>query len=212
VAGEGVKRLTLRQVHDQLMGDGDFQFNFPAMVPPKPTHPPSWLMALGRFLARAFEAALPVLKYVVIAGVAIALLAVVFLILREVLGVRLGGRRKPATRTRPADWRPDAWKARALLEDADTLAALGRYDEAVRLILHRGIDEIEGRRPRLVRPAYTARDIAALEDVPAAARQAFERIVRIVERSLFGGVAVGQEAFAACRQAYEDFAFPQAWA
>jgi len=212
VAGEGAGLRSLREVHDRLTRDHALQFDFTAVTLPKPLHEPEWMKALGRFLAKALEASLPVLKYVFIAGVAVALLAVVFLILRELFGVRFARRRKSAARTRPADWRPEAWKARALLEDADRLAAQGRYDEAAHLILHRGIDEIEGRRPRLVRPAFTARDIAALDDLPAAAREAFGQIVRIVERSLFGGQALGRETFAACRQAYEAFAFPQAWA
>ena len=212
MAGEGVGLLSARQVHDRLLRDHALQFDFAAMIPPKPPHMPAWLRWLGHWLAKAFETSLPVLKYVLIAGVVVALLLVVFLILRELLGVRFAGRRNKPARATPADWRPEAWKARALLEDADRLAAQGRYDEAVHLILHRGIDEIEGRRPRLVRPAFTARDIAALDDLPAAARDAFGRIVRIVERSLFGGRAVGQQTFAECRQAYEAFAFPQAWA
>ena len=212
MAGEAAGLRNLREVHDRLLNDRALQFDFSAMIPPKLPHEPAWLRALGRFLAKAFEAALPVLKYVLIVGIAIALLLVVFLILRELLEVRFDRRRKPAARIRPVDWRPEAWKARALLEDADRLAAEGRYDEAAHLILYRGIDEIEGRRPRLVRPALTARDIAALDDLPAAAREAFSHIVRIVERSLFGGRSVDGAAFADCRQAYEAFAFPQVWA
>ncbi len=110
------------------------------------------------------------------------------------------------------DWRPDEAKARALLEDADRLAAQGAYDEAAHLILYRSIDDIEGRRPRLVRPALTSRDIAALEAVPGAARAAFSRITQAVEASFFGGRSLDRDGFAECRRAYEAFAFPEAWA
>jgi hypothetical protein len=34
----------------------------------------------------------------------------------------------------------------------------------------------------------------------------------VVESSLFGGRPVDRAAFVNCRQAYEAFAFPQAWA
>ncbi|MGH7024830.1 MAG: DUF4129 domain-containing protein, partial [Caulobacteraceae bacterium] len=135
------------------------------------------------------------------------------LILRELMGVRFPFRRRPrAPKVRPADWRPEAFKARALLADADRLAAEGRYDEAAHLLLLRGIDDIEEKRPRLVKPALTARDIAALEAVPGPARGAFSKIAAAVERSLFGGQVLDAAAFAACRAAYEAFAFGDAWA
>jgi len=86
------------------------------------------------------------------------------------------------------------------------------FDEAAHLLLFRSIDDIEDRRPRLVRPALTARDIAALDAVPPAARGAFSQIGSAVERSLFGGQALDAAAFVACRAAYEAFAFDKAWA
>ena len=92
------------------------------------------------------------------------------------------------------------------------LAAQGRYDQAVRLILHRGVEDIDARRPTVVRPALTARDIAVLAAVPAPARNAFARIAAVVEFSAFAGRPIGQEAFAQCRAAYEAFVSPEAWA
>jgi hypothetical protein len=67
-------------------------------------------------------------------------------------------------------WRPDAAVARVLLADADALAAKGRYAEAAHLLLRRSVQDIEGSRPRLVRPALTSRDIAAHPGLPDAAR------------------------------------------
>jgi hypothetical protein len=173
---------------------------------------PAWMKALGQFLNQIFGAAMPVLKVLFWAGVAAAVLVVVWLILREVAGARFTfGRRRSAPRPRPVDWLPDPRRARALLENADRLAALGRFDQAVRLILHRGVEDIEARRPRLVRPALTARDIAGLEAVPPAARGAFATIAAIVEFSAFAGQPIGEAAFARCRAAYAAFAFPDAW-
>ncbi len=204
----------LRAAHAKLLADKRMQFDFaaPHKPPPPPKPPPHWLIALERFLAHLVDMALPALKVLFWVGVGAIALLLVALILREVLGVRFERRRREAQRSKPMDWRPDAVKALALLEDADALADQGRFDEAVRVILFRSIDDIEGRRPRLVRPALTARDIAALEGLPAAARPAFNLIARVVEASFFGGRPVDRAGFAECRQAYEAFAFPEVWA
>lgn len=200
-------------LHARLLRDRSLQFDFTAAQRPRPLHEPAWLRALGEWLAQAFGAALPVLKIAFWVGVAAAVLLVVWLIVREVAGVRFARRRRArAARPTPADWRPDALKARALLENADRLAAMGRYDQAVRLILHRGVEDIDARRPAVLRPALTAREIAALSAVPATARHAFARIAAVVEFSAFAGRPIGQDAFAQCRAAYEAFASPEAWA
>jgi hypothetical protein len=98
-----------------------------------------------------------------------------------------------------------------LLRDADALAEQGRFDEAARLLLFRSIDEIESRRPRLIRPALTSRDIAGAATIPDGARGAFAAIVSMVERSLFAGRALALPDWRECRAAYEDFAFAGAW-
>ena len=203
----------LRAVHARLLRDHALQFDYGVTRPPSPWREPDWLKALGRIVARAIEAALPVLKVLFWIGVGAAVLLALFLIVREVFGARFTrtGRAR-ARRTTPADWRPEAWKARALLEDADRLAAEGRYDLAARLLLRRGIEDIDDRRPRLVRPGLTARDISGLEDVPPPARRAFSDIARAVETSWFGGRPLTADTFAQCRAAYEDFAFSKAWA
>lgn len=202
----------LRNIHARLLHDRALQFDFSQVAPLKPPHIPDWLIGLSRFLADGLNAALPLLKIVFWAGLGAAVLLVVWLILREFLGVRFAARRK-AKAERPAPgWGSHPRRARALLENADRLAAQGRFDLAVRLILHRGVEDIEDRRPRLVRPALTARDIASLDAVPPTARAAFSRIAAVVEYSAFAGQPIGQAAFAQCREAYEAFAVPQAWA
>lgn len=203
----------IRAAHAHLLKDHRIQFDFGALPKPPPQNPPpKWMIDLGKFLTGVFQNLGPVFQVLFWVGVAAIAALLIFLIVRELIGVRLSRRRRAAPRVKPADWRPEAWKAKALLEDADRLAEEGRYDEAVHLILYRSIDDIEGRRPRLVRPALTTRDIAALEGVPGAARQAFGLIARVVEASFFGGRDVDRDAFAACRKAYEDFAFPEVWA
>jgi hypothetical protein len=203
----------LTAIHARLLRDRSLQFDFTAAPRPRPLHEPAWLRALGEWIGQVFGAAAPFLKVFFWVAVAAAVLLVVWLIVREVAGVRFARRRRErAGRPTPADWRPDARKARALLENADRLAAMGRYDQAVRLILHRGVEDIDARRPAVLRPALTAREIAGLGAVPAPARGAFARIAAIVEYSAFAGRPIGQDAFAQCRAAYEAFVAPEAWA
>jgi hypothetical protein len=203
----------LAAVHARLLRDRSLQFDFAGVQPPRPVRLAAWLQRLFDGLGHAFGAAAPALTIAFWAGVVAVVLLMAWLILREVFGVRLARRRR-ARRAwlAPADWRPDPLKARALLENADRLAAIGRYDQAVRLILHRGVEDIEARRPAVLRPAFTAREIAALEAVPAVARKAFARIAAVVEFTAFAGRPIGQDAFVQCRTAYEAFVSLEAWA
>jgi hypothetical protein len=186
----------LAAAHARLLNDHATQFAFTALPSDPKLELPWWLKILGQWIGAAAKFIAPFAIDLFWIGLAAAILAAVFLIAREVMG---------------AHWRPEAFKARALLEDADRLAAQGRYDEATHLLLLRGIDDIEDKRPRLVKPALTARDIAVLAAVPAAARDAFAVIAAVVEKSLFGGRRLDANAFAQCRAAYEAFAFPKAW-
>ena len=87
---------------------------------------------------------------------------------------------------------PDEMPMRRWLEEADALAAQGKYAEAIHHLLFRSIEDISSRRPNLVRPALTSREIAASEAIPSRAGELFASIARLVERSLFGGRAVGR--------------------
>jgi hypothetical protein len=210
--GEPRADLDVAALHARLLRDRSLQFDFSAPPQIRPTPIPSWLKAVAEFLNHLFGGALPGVRILFWIGVGGVAILVVWLILREILGARLARKRgrRPA-RPAPLDWRPDPRRARALLENADRLALQGRFDQAVRLILRRSIEDIEDRRPRLVGPALTARDIAGLEALPAAARAAFAGMAAIVEFSAFAGQPIGEGDFAHCRAAYETFAFPDAW-
>jgi uncharacterized protein DUF4129 len=190
--------------HEAMLKTPGLQFDFASLPQPKP---PPWLKAL----VQALEAIAPVLKYIFWGGLILGGALLIYFIGRELLGVRFGWKRKKKASEAP-DWRPEPQKARALLEDADRLAAEGRFSEAVHLLLFRSIDDLSGRRPGAVRPALTSRDIAAMGAMPPAARTAFGQIARVVEAGFFGGRPVGREDFAACRTAYEGFAFAEGWA
>ncbi len=102
-------------------------------------------------------------------------------------------------------WRPSRAAVAALLSEIDALAERGEYDEAVHLLLVRSVADINGFRPDLVRPHYSARDILSHPLLPDAARPAFRAIVLWVEKSYFAGLLVGKAGFDACRAAYMDF-------
>jgi hypothetical protein len=126
---------------------------------------------------------------------------------------RLPRRRSLAEPVAVADeeWTPDAAPVRAWLREADALAAERRYAEAAHSLLIRSVEDMARRRPRLVRPALTSRELAASPDVPVPARALFSDIAALVERSLFGGRAVAADDWQVARAAYTDYALPQAW-
>ena len=119
------------------------------------------------------------LQWVLLAA-GVALLA---LLIWRIVGPLVGVRR-PA-REAEEEWQPDSHAALALLEEADRLAAEGRYDEATHLLLQRSVGQIAEARPDLVEPSSTAREMAAQPALPDKARSAFAVIAERVEASLF---------------------------
>lgn len=207
-AAAGSERIdpSFAEAHARLIADTSIQFR---MTPYKPPELPSWLRWLGEFLIEIFPL-LRVLFWVAVAGLVLFLLA---LIAQRFWGIELPWRRRRAAAGEEEEtaWRPEEAPARALLREADMLAAEGRYSEAAHLLLFRSIEDIERRRPRLVRPALTSRDIAGAPDLPSGPKSAFGTIVRMVERSLFGGRDLAEPDWRQCRSAYEEFAFAGAW-
>jgi hypothetical protein len=196
------------QAHARLLADPTLQFDFAAI--PKPAPPPKWLEHLLHQIAQALGSMGPVFKYVFWGVLVIVALLIIAFIAREVIRIRFPKKVRVKQVETPV-WRPTESQARALLEDADRLAGEGRFAEAVRLLLFRSIEDIQGHRPGVVRPALTSRDIAALRELPPSAQPAFAALTEMVERSFFGGRQVTADGFTACRQAYAAFALPEAW-
>jgi hypothetical protein len=214
-----------QQAWQALRGDGTVQFDLtPAAPPPQP---PEWLRTLGHWIADLFRplgravawltSQMPDAPYARVLLWAVLILAALALIWLLVQRWRSGDWRWPRWRRAELeapvdeDWKPAEAPARAWLEEADALAARGQFAEAVHHLLRRSIDDIAWRRPQIVRPALTSRDIAATDGIPGQARALFKPIVAIVERSLFGGRAVSADEWSATRQTYAEFALPQAW-
>jgi len=187
-----------------LLGHHDIQFDFPdaAAAPPMPL----WLRHLLEFLdhhAVWFRWG----GWILLAA---AVLAVSFFLIRRLLQRGLGPADNFPLRPMPA-WQPTAEQARLLLRDADALAAQSRFEEAAHLLLLVAIQEIGDRRPGLVLPALTSREIASLDALSLEARQIFSHIAMVVERCIFGGRLLAADDYAEVRRTFEQFTLPHAW-
>lgn len=196
----------------QTVAGGTIQTGFP---PPQPLpEPPAWLAAIFEAVARFFEWAGPALKPMLWLGALLLVLLILYHFVPAfadwVDNLPLRRRREEAGEDRAGQ--AEAGAARALLAEADALAAEGRYAEAVHLLLYRSVEDIEGRRPGLVQPAMTSRELAEAEGLPSIARGAFSRIARAVEISLFGGRSIDAGAWGECRSAYAELTVAQNWA
>lgn len=213
--------------HDALKADSSIQFSL--QPEPPPPEPPQWLRdtidwlrdvfaPVGRFLQwiGSFMPDAPyarILLWTVLAAAALGFSVMVYRRIRDGEW-SLPRRRRPSGAGVEAEeeaWAPEAAPARSWLREADALAAQGRYAEAVHHLLFRSIEDIARRRPRLVRPALTSRELAAAEALPPPARSLFARIAGLVERSLFGGRPVEAADWTAARTAYADLVLPGTW-
>lgn len=174
----------------------------------KPSEPPGWLTALFETLQAIFEPlgkalgmSWPVMMWLLIA-LGVLLLGYVLWRLSEPLRERL----PKAAAPEPETWAPDRDAALALLDDADRLAAAGRFGEAAQLLLHRSVAQIAAARPDLVLPASTARELAALPALPENARGAFAAIAERVERAFFALRELDAQDWTIARAAYSEFA------
>lgn len=201
--GSEAAEAKLAAAHAALLKTPNLQFDFKALDQKPPDL--SWLQSLLKSLA--FIA--PVLKYVFWGGLILGAILILYYLLREFAPERWFRGKKTVVPV--TDWRPDAAQARALLGDADSLAAAGRFEEAIHLLLFRSIDDLVARRPGAVKPALTSRDISELQVLPAEARRAFARLAQAVERTFFGGRTADAEDFGAARKDYEAFAFAEGW-
>jgi hypothetical protein len=214
--------------HRMLRADSHIQFDAATVAPPTPA--PAWLKALGRwvdhYLLQPIGKALNwigsflpdapyariILWTLLVAGV-VLILWVIVQRLREGVWSRPRWRRRILA-TRAADETGEAFfegPVRTWLAEADALAGEGRFAEALHHLLLKSVDDIARRRPQMVRPSLTSREIARTGDFPYRARTIFSRLAAGVERSLFGGRAVDADEWTACRAAYADFAQGKAW-
>lgn len=188
-----------------IRADPSIQFALPEKTIPPRNPPPGWLepvlRAIGDFVTWV-GGGWRVILWIIGIVIVIALLFALVPSLRDWLRERMAGKDADPE----PQWTPIETRARALLEDADALAAAGRFDEAVHLLLFRSIDDIVAWRGDVVRPADTSRDIARADALPDHARGVFAGIVAAVERSLFGGRALDAGDWQQARADYAGFA------
>ena len=204
--GQGVRPVGdgFAQAYARVRADPQIQFALPRIQPP---YLPAWLRWLGHALREAW----PVIRIGLWIAMGAAVLLLLWLIGRRVLGLRWSRRGGRAVEAEEIAWRPDAAPTRALLAEADALAAAGRYGEAARLVLRRSIEDVMRRRPGVVGPATTSRDLAVAAQIPAPARPAFAAIAGVVEASLFADRGATAEAWTQARAAYAEFALAGHW-
>lgn len=209
----GTDVTAVEKAHKAYLREGDLQLVRPeeAEIEIEPTAPPGWLQAIGDFL----EALGPLFRVIFWIAVGAVILGLVYFLFGEAIRMRLGFTRKEKVKAADdvlTDIRPDADRARSLLEEADALAGEGRFAEAVHLLLFRSIEDVQERLEGGVPTSLTAREIAGLGSLPDRARRALKPIIQIVENSFFGGRDVDAEGWQSARRSYEDFAFGEGWA
>ncbi|MFT4027952.1 MAG: hypothetical protein QM676_14305 [Novosphingobium sp.] len=194
---------------EAVRGTADIQFAPVQPAPPaKPPEVPDWLMAFGEWLGKLFSGLgkwfgipWPVFEKILIGLAAVGVLILLWVLIKPLLA-RLS---QPRPEAEP-EWAPDRAEALALLEDADRLAAAGKFDEATHLLLKRSVGQIAQARPDWLSPASTAREIAGILALPAVARAAFATIAGRVEASRYALRPLGSGDWDAARKAYADFA------
>jgi hypothetical protein len=208
-----------------MRADSSIQFNLTPTKPPP--HAPGWLRAFFHWLGRVLEPVgrflrwigsfvpdAPYARILLWTVLAAAAAALGWLVYNRIRHGEWRIRRRwqaPAEMEAEEDWAPENFAAQSWLEQADLLAGEGRYAEAIHHLLFRSVEDIARRRPNVVRPALTSRELAASQALPSRARELFAGIARLVERSLFGGREVGEPDWLSARETYANFALPGAW-
>lgn len=90
----------------------------------------------------------------------------------------------------------------ASLARAKELAAAGRFEEAVHVLLEGALGYLHALANFNLEPAFTSREVLARAPLTSETRRAFGDLVGTVEVSLFGGLAVGGDDFARCEASF----------
>ncbi|MBQ0771433.1 MAG: hypothetical protein KBT59_06280 [Sphingomonadales bacterium] len=196
---------------NDVRADQDIQFT--PSPQPKPPEIPQWWQDFEKWLGdllspavESFAASWPIIRIVLLVLLAAGVLTLIWVIVAPYVEQWRG--RKP---TVEESWQPQPDAAHALLSEAEALAAAGRFDQAVRLLLHRSIADIEQRRPDLLQPSSTSREIERFDSLPEAPRAMFAVIAGQVERGLFAALPIDESGWQASRDAYAGFALKDTW-
>jgi len=123
----------------------------------------------------------------------LAAVALVLLIFQGILGWQ--ERRRPAVPAASARAHSRQGPGERPLGDADRLAAQGLYTEAVHVLLIQAIRQLAERFRVPLPQSQTSREVLRLLPLKPEPRGALADLVRLVERSLFGGASLGPEDY-----------------
>lgn len=130
---------------------------------------------------------------------------VVALYLRDILPGGGLARRKRWSAD-PADPRQTGAGAEAQAQtDADELARLGRFVEAMHVLLLQALADMRGRLDVAIADSLTSREILRRAPVSPVAKSALQDIVGAVERAYFGDHPAGEGDYLACRANFAAF-------
>lgn len=151
----------------------------------------------------------PIFQLIFYGLLTLAVVYILYLILNTIIATRRSTVKADKTAETPdiPAYQPDAETARVLIDDADSLAAQGKFAEAVHILLFRSIQDIEDKRPHHVKRSLTSREIASLSILSPKARNVFSQIGKLVEKSFFGGGLLSMEDYELSKAAYKAFAF-----
>ena len=207
-------REQLEDAHKALSRDFSYQQELPDLPDaPSDFEAPEWLRVLGQILDAIFSFLGPILQVLLIGAGVVLLLYILFSIGRAFYERRhrmaelMRRRPQPKETLDDVDMRPDEAFARNLLEEADRLAALGKFGEAVRTLLHSSIEDMRERVRQRIGIAMTAREIGRIGSMPDTSRSALQRIIHKVEISVFGHSEVLEADYKDARADYSTFAF-----
>lgn len=214
-AGDADARL--EQAHERLLREKGLQFERPteAAEIEKTKTGKAWRAPRVRLpgsnpLTGTLEALGPIARVIFWGGIGLALAGFLWFVARRLMLARRGGG-EDASDKKVDDVltpdRPEERIARSRLDEADRLAAEGRYDEAVHLLLFKSIEDVETARKARLSRSLTAREIVSLDELSARARGALAPITALVERAVFAGRSLVAGDYQAARAAYQDFAF-----
>ena len=201
---ETVDEAEFQQAFRRMKRSEDAQWELKTDLPEPPSPPPGWVQALGRWITGAISALTPLfiaIFWIGVGALAMLLLYAVYTALRDVWVAREAQEEDAGL---VAEYQPTTAAARILLEEADRLAAEGRYAEAIHLILYRSVQDIEHAQPDAVRLSLTSREIADSPRLGPRTQTVFAQIARLVERTHFAQKPATQPDYESARAQYED--------
>jgi uncharacterized protein DUF4129 len=193
-AGPAPSAAELRARARAVLADPGYQRAAPAVVSaPEPDAPgprPIGVRVPVSAAVAPIGALAHLLFYVFLA---VGLVLVLAWLARALLPRRRRGSSEPGAAAEPAP--AAAPEGETSLAEALRLAAEGRYGEAVHALLLAAIGQLSARATTPPPPSRTSRELARSLPLKGDSRIAFAELVAAVERSLFGGAALGPDDF-----------------